>query len=59
MIGSFRDADLREFYYEGPGRRTRRVPAGIHKVLRRKLDQLFSAADLRDLRAPRATASKP
>ena len=54
MIGSFRHADLEEFYYEGPGRHTRRIPAGIHKVLRRKLDQLFSAVDLRDLRAPPA-----
>jgi len=52
MIGSFRDADLEEFYYDGPGRRTRRIPASIHKVLRRKLDLLFGAADLRDLRAP-------
>ena len=52
MIGSFKDADLEVFYYEGPGRRTRRIPPAIHNVLRRKLDQLFSAVDLRDLRAP-------
>lgn len=52
MVASFRDSDLEAFYYEGPGRRTRRIPAAIHKVLRRKLDQLFSAVDLRDLRAP-------
>lgn len=54
MIGSFRDSELEVFYYEGPGRRTRRIPTGIHGVLRRKLDQLVSAADLRDLRAPPA-----
>jgi proteic killer suppression protein len=54
MIGSFRDADLEEFYYEGHGRRTRRIPTAIHKGLLRKLDQLFSAVDLRDLRMPPA-----
>ncbi len=52
MIASFKDSDLEAFYYAGPGRRTRRMPAAIHKVLRRKLDQLFSAVDLRDLRVP-------
>jgi len=54
MIGSFRDGDLEVFYYEGPGRRTKRIPAGVHSVLRRKLDQLSSAVDLRDVRAPPA-----
>ena len=54
MIGSFKDGDVEEFYYKGPGRRTRRIPAAIDKVLRRKLDQLFSAVDLRDLRVPPA-----
>lgn len=54
MIGNFQDGDVEEFYYEGPGRRTRRIPAAIHDVLRRKLDQLSSAVDLRDLRAPPA-----
>ncbi len=52
MIGSFKDSDLEAFYYQGPSRRALRIPAAMHKVLRRKLDQLLSAADLRDLRAP-------
>ena len=54
MIGSFRDSDLETFYYEGPGRRTRRIPPDLHRVIRRKLDQLFNAADMGDLRAPPA-----
>ncbi len=52
MIGSFRDSDLEEFYYGGSGRRTKRIPADLHKVIRRKLDQLFGAVELSDLRAP-------
>jgi proteic killer suppression protein len=52
MIGGFRDADLEEFYYAGPSLRTRRIPPDVHRALRRKLDQIASAADLRDLRAP-------
>lgn len=52
MIGSFKDSDLEEFYYEGPGRRTKRIPADLHKVIRRKLDQIFNAVELSDLRAP-------
>jgi proteic killer suppression protein len=52
MIRTFKDSDLEEFYYEGPGRRTRRIPVDLHKVIRRKLDQLFNAADLSDLRVP-------
>ena len=54
MIGSFRDTELEEFYYEGPGRRTRRIPPDLRTVIRRKLDQMFSAADLGDLRVPPA-----
>jgi proteic killer suppression protein len=52
MIGSFRDLDLEELYYEGPGRRTKRIPADLHRVVFRKLDQLAHAADLKDLTAP-------
>ena len=52
MIGSFKDSDLERFYYEGAGSRTRRIPSELHRVIRRKLDQLFNAADLNDLRAP-------
>lgn len=52
MIGSFRDADLEAFYYDGPGRRTRRIPADVQKVLQRKLDQMAAAIALGDLRAP-------
>ena len=54
MIASFRDAALETFYYKGPGRRTRRIPAELHAMIRRKLDQLHNAVDLHDLRAPPA-----
>jgi proteic killer suppression protein len=52
MMGSFRDSDIERFYYEGAGRRTKRIPPELHKVTRRKLDQIASAVVLRDLRAP-------
>jgi proteic killer suppression protein len=52
MIGSFKDSDLAVFYFDGPGRGTRRIPPVIHASLQRKLDQMFHAGDIRDLRAP-------
>ena len=52
MIGSFKDAVLATFYFEGPGRRTRRIPKELHGVLRRKLDQLYNAVGINDLRVP-------
>ena len=52
MMASFKDAALETFYFEGPGRRTRRIPAELHGVLRRKLDQLYNAVDIHDLRVP-------
>ena len=52
MIGSFDDGALESFYYRGPGRESRSIPADIHGVLRRKLDQLYNAVDLTDLRVP-------
>jgi proteic killer suppression protein len=54
MIAGFRDSALASFYYRGPGRRSRRLPANLHAVIRRKLDQLNSATDLSDLRVPPA-----
>ena len=52
MIGSFKDAALEALYLDGPGGRTRRIPRDLHPVLRRKLDQMYNAADINDLRAP-------
>jgi toxin HigB-1 len=52
MIGSFKDAALETFYCEGPGRRTGRIPKELHAILRRKLDQLYNAVTLNDLRVP-------
>ena len=52
MIGTFKDRALEAFYFEGPGRRTRRIPRPLHAVIRRKLDQLYNAADINDLRVP-------
>ena len=52
MIGSFKDDALEAFYFEGPGPRTRRIPRDLHAVLRRKLDQLYNAVDINDLRVP-------
>jgi proteic killer suppression protein len=52
MIGSFKDAALEAFYLDGPGVRTRRIPRELHPVLRRKLDQMYNAMGINDLRAP-------
>ena len=52
MIESFKDAALQTFYFDGPSRRTRRIPRELHGVLRRKLDQLYNAVDINDLRVP-------
>ena len=52
MIGTFKDSALEAFYLEGPGKRTRRIPRALYAVIRRKLDQLYNAVDINDLRAP-------
>jgi proteic killer suppression protein len=52
MIGSFKDSDLEEFYFEGPRRLIKRIPAVLCRVISRKLDQLASAVSLKDLRVP-------
>ena len=52
MIESFKDKVLESFYYHGPSRKTRRIPADLHSVIRRKLDMLNSAHSLKDLKAP-------
>ncbi|MCY3022384.1 MAG: type II toxin-antitoxin system RelE/ParE family toxin [Planctomycetota bacterium] len=54
MIASFNDQALEALYYRGPGPASRTIPADLHRVLRRKLDQLNSAVDLADLRVPPA-----
>ena len=52
MFGSFKDDALEAFYFEGPGHRTRRISKELHGVLRRKLDLLYNAVDINDLRVP-------
>ena len=52
MIDSSKDDALEAFYFEGPGHRTRRIPKQLHGVLRRKLDLLYNALDINDLRVP-------
>ncbi len=52
MIGTFRDRALEAFYFEGTGKRTRRIPRALHTAIRRKLDQLYNAVDINDLRVP-------
>ena len=52
MIGSFKDAALEALYLDGPSQRTRGIPHELHAVLRRKLDQLYNAVDINDLRVP-------
>lgn len=54
MIGSFKDAALETFYFEGPGNRSRRIPRELHAAVGRKLDQLYNAVNINDLRAPPA-----
>ncbi len=58
MIASFKDSDLEKFHYEGAGKRTRRIPADVHGIIRRKLDMLFNATTLNDLRVPPANRLK-
>ena len=52
MIGGFKDDALEAFYFEGPGHRTRSIPKELHGILRRKLDLLYNAVDINDLRVP-------
>ncbi len=52
MIGTFRDRALEAFYFEGAGKRTRRIPRALHTAIRRKLDPLYNAVDINDLRVP-------
>ena len=54
MIVSFRDRALEFFYYEGPGKRARRIPSELHRPIARKLDMLDAAEDINDLRVPPA-----
>lgn len=54
MIAGFRDSALESLYYDGPSKKSKRIPAEIHAVIRRKLDQLNSAIELGDLRVPPA-----
>lgn len=54
MIASFSSTALESFYYDGPGRRSRRFPAELHSAISRKLDQRFNATSLNDLRVPPA-----
>jgi proteic killer suppression protein len=49
MSVSFADAVTENFWIDG---RSRKIPAGIHRVALRKLAQLHFAARLDDLRAP-------
>jgi len=52
VIASFADRALETLYYDGPGAANRGIPSALHRVLRRKLDQLNSAILLKDLRVP-------
>jgi proteic killer suppression protein len=54
MIRAFADKALESFYYDGPGSASRGIPASVHKVLQRKLDQLNVARTLTDLKVPPA-----
>jgi proteic killer suppression protein len=54
VIASFHDTALESFYYAGPSRKSRRIPADLHAAIRRKLDRLNAALDLNDLRTPPA-----
>lgn len=54
MISNFADAVLEEFYFEGTPKSKRAIPADLHSVVRRKLDQLHNATVLMDLRVPPA-----
>lgn len=52
MIGSFGDAGTADLYHGRTTRQVRRYPRGLVKAALRKLDSIYSARHLRDLRAP-------
>jgi len=52
VIASFGDKATEALFHGVDGKEVRRIPRDIHRVARRKLDQLNAAAELRDLRSP-------
>lgn len=52
MIASFGDQLTEDLYHRRENARTRRVPADIVALARRKLDMVNAAADIKDLRVP-------
>lgn len=52
MIVSFADDSTLDVYDGADTRAARRIPKALWPVVRRKLDALAAAADLRDLRLP-------
>ena len=55
MIASFGDKSTEDVYHGINSRETRKLPNAMWPVIRRKLDQLVFATNLRDLAVPRAT----
>lgn len=54
MIRSFADGDLEILVRDGPGRRTRRIPVDLYRVIIRKIAYMNQAVSLSDLRMPPA-----
>ncbi len=53
MIQSFTDSGTRDLFHgKNSKAASKRLPAGLGSVARRKLDQLNQAASINDLRAP-------
>ncbi len=54
MIRNFADAGLEQLIAEGPGPKTKRIPAELYPVIARKIGYLNQAVRLEDLRIPPA-----
>lgn len=52
MINSFGNQLAENIFYDKKTRATRKFPADLYRVARRKLLYLYEADDLRDLRVP-------
>lgn len=59
MIRSFADRELERLIAEGPGPRTRSIPAELYRTIARKVGYLNQAGSLTDLRVPPGNRLEP
>jgi toxin HigB-1 len=58
MIRNFVDKDLETLVADGPGPKTKRIPADLYRIIIRKVAYLNQAVRLEDLRIPPANRLK-